>query len=84
MGYGLKGGQNNYVIIHKLSFVGVSDYKHGLIKGALFFFFLLLRYNKYIPEGRRCVLRDLIIHQTLRPKVESVCHPGPAGCCCTT
>lgn len=82
MGCGLKGGQNNYVIIHKPSFVGVTIYKHGLIKGALFF--LLMRYNKCIQEGCRRVWRDLIIHQTLRPKVESVCHPGPAGCCCTT
>lgn len=52
MGYGLKGGQNNYVIIHKLSFVGVTDYKHGLIKEALFFFFLYcVIINIYLRVG---------------------------------
>lgn len=68
MGYGLKGGQNNYVIIHKLSFVGVTNYKHGLIKGALFF--LLMRYNKRIQEGCRRVSRDLIIHQPYARKLK--------------
>lgn len=51
MGYGLKGGQNNYVIIHKLSFVGVTDYKHGLINGALFFFFYCVIINIYLRVG---------------------------------
>lgn len=68
MGYGLKGGQNNYVIIHKLSCVGVTNYKHGLIKGALFF--LLLRHNKCIQEGWPRVSRDSIIHRRYARKLK--------------
>lgn len=76
VGYGLKGGQNNYVIIHKLSFVSVTNYKHGLIKGALFFF-LLMRYNKRIQEGWRRVSRDLIIHRPYARKLKVLVTRAP-------
>lgn len=60
VGCDLKGGLNNYVIIHELPCLGVNNYKRSLIKEALLFllFFFLpfnVWQNKRDTGGRRRV-----------------------------
>lgn len=82
VGCDLKGGLNNYVIIHELPCLGVNNYKRSLIKEALLFlFFFLLMFGKtnVIREVGVACRRDPMVPRQER---RVFCHRRPEGCCC--